>query len=170
MKPGKATPIDILLATNMIAVGVDVARLGLILMSGQPKSTSEYIQATSRVGRRFPGLVVTVYTQTKSRDRSHYERFVAYHQSLYRHVEPTSVTPFSPQARDRGLRGVLVALARLLAGVTTPNLISGRKEEVDIQIDAIRSRINAIDHDEVDESLAEIEDWMEEWQEYAPQE
>jgi hypothetical protein len=170
MKPGKRPPVDILLATNMIAVGVDVARLGLIVMSGQPKSTSEYIQATSRVGRRFPGLVVTVYTQSKSRDRSHYERFVAYHQSLYRYVEPTSVTPFSPQARERGVRGVLIALARLLAGVTTPDLIAAKEDEIREQVATIRARIESVDSRELDEALIEIEDWISFWKAYAPQE
>jgi hypothetical protein len=168
MKPAGKPPVDILLATNMIAVGVDVARLGLIIMSGQPKSTSEYIQATSRVGRRFPGLVVTVYTQTKSRDRSHYERFVAYHQSLYRFVEPTSVTPFSPQARERGMRGVIIALARLIAGVSTPNMIAGKEDELREEIEVIRSRIAQIDPEEVAESLEEINDWLEFWKSYAP--
>lgn len=169
MKPGKNPPVDILLATNMIAVGVDVSRLGLLVMSGQPKSTSEYIQATSRVGRKYPGVVVTAYTQTKSRDRSHYERFVAYHQSLYRFVEPTSVTPFSPQARDRGLRGVLIALARLLAGVTTPDLIAAREDELEEEIDAIRARIAAVDSEEEHEALAEIDEWVRFWKAYAPQ-
>jgi hypothetical protein len=170
MKPGTRPPVDILLATNMIAVGVDVARLGLIVMSGQPKSTSEYIQATSRVGRRHPGLVVTVYTQNKSRDRSHYERFVAYHQSLYRHVEPTSVTPFSPQARERGMRGVMIALARLLAGVSTPNLIASKESDFRKQIDAIMARVHAVDSDESGETLAEIEEWLEFWKAYSPHE
>ena len=169
MKPGN-TPIDILLATNMIAVGVDVPRLGLIVMSGQPKSTSEYIQATSRVGRRFPGLVVTVYTQTKSRDRSHYERFVAYHQSLYRYVEPTSVTPFSPEARERGMRGVMIALARLLAGVATPNMVTAREIEFQQEIAAIRTRIEDIDSNEVGEAIEEIEEWVQFWKKYAPSE
>lgn len=170
MKPKGRPPIDILLATNMIAVGVDVARLGLIIMSGQPKSTSEYIQATSRVGRRFPGLVVTVYTQTKSRDRSHYERFVAYHQSLYRFVEPTSVTPFSPQARERGMRGVMIALARHLAGVSSPNLIAAREDEVREELEYIRARVATVDPDEVGESMEEIDDWLEFWKAYSPKE
>jgi hypothetical protein len=170
MKPAGAPPVDILLATNMIAVGVDVSRLGLIVMSGQPKGTSEYIQATSRVGRAHPGLVLTVYTQTKSRDRSHYERFVAYHQSLYRHVEPTSVTPFSPQARDRGMRGVLIALARQMAGMTTPNTIKQHGDEIQDQIDTILKRVVAVDFDELEETEEELAEWLKFWRKYTPPE
>ena len=104
--------LDVILATNMISVGVDIDRLGLMAVMGQPQSTSEYIQSTSRVGRRYPGLVVTIYNAARSRDRSHYEAFLTYHSALYRRSSPTSVTPFSPRARDRGLHAVLVAWAR----------------------------------------------------------
>ena len=107
-------PYDILLATNMIQVGVDVPRLGLMVVARQPKSTAEYIQATSRVGRRAPGLVVTVLNWAHPRDLSHYERFNAYHASFYKYVEANSVTPFSARARDRALAAVLVALVRQL--------------------------------------------------------
>ena len=106
--------VDVALATNMISVGLDIIRLGLMVVAGQPKMSSEYIQATSRVGRDAdrPGLVVTLMNMHRPRDRSHYERFAAWHASFYRSVEATSVTPFSPRAIDRGIAGVAVSLAR----------------------------------------------------------
>lgn len=107
-------PIDVLLATSMIAVGVDVSRLGLMVVGNQPKSAAEYIQATSRVGRAAPGIVFMVYNWARPRDLSHYERFEHFHGSLYREVEALSVTPFAERAVDRGLTGVLVALTRHL--------------------------------------------------------
>jgi hypothetical protein len=97
----------------MISVGVDVPRLGLMVAAGQPKTTSEYIQATSRVGRTYPGLVCTVYNWARPRDLSHYESFEQYHATFYQHVEALSVTPFSAGATSRGLAALLVALVRL---------------------------------------------------------
>lgn len=104
--------LDYVLATNMISVGVDIDRLGLMVVMGQPQATAEYIQATSRVGRQHPGLILTLYNAGRSRDRSHYESFPTYHSALYRQVESTSVTPFSPRARDRALHAVLLSLVR----------------------------------------------------------
>ena len=109
---GSTSPYDFLLSSNMISVGVDVGRLGTMVVVGQPKTTSEYIQATSRVGRETPGLVLATYNQSKSRDRSHYEDFTQYHETFYRYVEATSVTPFSDRARDRALQALYVILCR----------------------------------------------------------
>lgn len=116
--------VDCAIATNMISVGLDVPRLGLMTVIGQPKTHAEYIQATSRVGRdaRRPGVVVTLFNMHKPRDRSHYERFRHYHETFYRSAEVGSVTPFSARALDRGFAGALVALARHVDRAMTPPL------------------------------------------------
>lgn len=108
-------PVDVVLATNMLSVGVDVPRLGAMVVAGQPKATSEYIQATSRVGRAAgrPGLVITVYNWSRPRDLSHYETFEHFHRTFYRQVEALSVTPFAARALTRGLTGVVASMARL---------------------------------------------------------
>ena len=94
-------------------MGVDVERLGLMIVCGQPKTTSEYIQATSRIGRRHPGIVCTVYNWAKPRVLAHYETFEHYHATFYKHVEAVTVTPFSLRALDRGLMALFVSLIRL---------------------------------------------------------
>jgi hypothetical protein len=116
--------VDCAIATNMISVGLDIRRLGLMVVLGQPKTHAEYIQATSRVGRddQRPGLVVTLLNIHKPRDRSHYERFRYYHETFYRSVEVSSVTPFSGPALDRGFAGALVGLARHAVPQLTPPL------------------------------------------------
>ena len=105
--------LDTAIATNMIAVGMDVDRLGLMVVTGQPKQNSEYIQATSRIGRAFPGLVVSLYNAYRPRDLSHYENFTGYHSQLYRFVEGTTATPFSARARDRVLHALIISAIRL---------------------------------------------------------
>jgi hypothetical protein len=141
--------VDVAIATNMISVGLDITRLGLMVVLGQPKTSAEYIQATSRVGRDpdRPGLVVTILNVHRPRDRSHYERFAFYHQSFYRSVEATSVTPFSPRALDRGLAGTLVALARQAHAPLTPpkgaTEILRERGKLDFVIDALAARAAA---------------------------
>jgi len=125
-KVDKRDLLDVILATNMISVGVDVKRLGLMVVCGQPKNTAEYIQATSRVGRTYPGLVITVYNWARPRDLSHYERFAHYHATFYQHVEALSVTPFSSGALYRGLSALLVSLIRLSGQDFNPNHHAGR--------------------------------------------
>jgi len=141
--PYRSSPIDVLLATNMLSVGVDVQRLGLMLVAGQPKNTAEYIQATSRVGRskNGPGLVCTVYNWTRPRDLSHYESFEHFHATVYQQVEPLSVTPFAPRARDRALTGVLTSLIRLQGTRLNDNLAAGKVTREDSYV---RAAINDI--------------------------
>lgn len=106
---------DICLASNIIEVGVDIDRLALMTIVGQPKTTAQYIQVSGRVGRKpgvSPGLVITIYGAAKPRDRSHYERFRTYHQQLYAQVEPTSVTPFAMPVLRRALHAAAVAYVR----------------------------------------------------------
>ena len=115
------TPVDVCLASNIIEVGVDIDRLSLMTVVGQPKTTSQYIQVTGRVGRRWwerPGIVATIYVASKPRDRSHFEKFRSYHERLYAQVEPTSVTPYSRPALERALHAVMVAYVRQLGADT----------------------------------------------------
>ena len=136
--------VDVLLASNMISVGVDIDRLGLMVVAGQPKTTSEYIQASSRVGRQHPGLVVTCFNVRRPRDRSHYERFTAYHESFYRYVEATSLTPFSGPALDRGLAGTLLAMVRhgdpMMTPATAAMEIESHRALANDCVDAIAKR------------------------------
>lgn len=164
---GNPDVLDVLLATNMISVGVDVDRLGLMVVTGQPKMTSEYIQATSRIGRKFPGLVVTIYNWTRPRDRSHYERFVGYHSAIYSNVEPTSVTPFASRARDRGLHGVFISLVRHMLDGMKPEeaavAFSPLHPDVQMIKELILDRVNAIDPSEVDDTRRELDLICDRW-------
>ena len=158
---------DYVLASNMISVGVDVGRLGAMVVAGQPKTNAEYIQATSRVGRDNPGLVITVYNSTRSRDRSHYEQFLKYHSALYRYVEATSLTPFADRARDRGLHALYVSLCRYLV----PGLLSNDSavkfnpdsEDVKKIKAMILDYVETVDPDELDTVMAELQDVEDEW-------
>lgn len=167
---GEVRAIDVVLATNMLSVGVDVNRLGLMVVSGQPKSTAEYIQATSRVGRFYAGLVCTVLTWARPRDLSHYETFEHYHSTFYKHVEAQSVTPFSPRAMDRGLTGTLLSVMRLENPIFSPNTGAGaldkpdRPEAVEAR-DLLVGRAWAISHEAALKDLAssELKERLDEW-------
>ncbi|MFF3318133.1 helicase-related protein [Streptomyces sp. NPDC003035] len=160
--------VDVLLATNMIAVGVDVDRLGLMAVMGQPQTTAEYIQATSRVGRAHPGLVAVMLNATRSRDRSHYENFLHFHSALYREVESTSVTPFSARARERGLHAVIVALTRIMIPEARPNEAAGMVESYEHRIrDEIKpvllGRVRAVTPEETDAVSRAFDEFLDWW-------
>jgi hypothetical protein len=160
---------DVVLATNMISVGLDVDRLGLMVVMGQPQATAEYIQSTSRVGRKHPGLVVVLYNAARSRDLSHFESFSAYHRALYRQVEATGATPFAARARDRGLHGVLVSLLRLLvkglAGDKDAAKVGEHDAEVDAIVDKFLKRVRRIAPEEGEHTRRQVERLRALWRE-----
>jgi hypothetical protein len=162
--------IDYLGCTNMLSVGVDIDRLGLMMVLGQPKTAAEYIQATSRVGRderRLPGVVLALYSPTKPRDRSHYENFRPFHEALYRFVEPTSVTPFSLPARERTFHAALVSAIRMgtrLSG--NGDAARFRPEQVEVRrvADRLYDRMIRADPTElrgIKRSAEDVERWWE---------
>jgi len=164
-------PVDVCLASNIIEVGIDVDRLSLMLVVGQPKTTSQYIQVTGRVGRRWwerPGLIVTLLNPSRPRDRSHYERFQSYHGRLYAQVEPTSVTPFSPAAVDRALHAALVAFVRQRVDLSTT---SGPLDVPDGLLEEfaalMRERVAVVDPSEADEVASAVERRLAEWKDWS---
>jgi hypothetical protein len=169
--PSPAT-VDMCLATNMIQVGLDVPRLSVMTVVGQPKTASEYIQASSRVGRDKdkPGLVVTNYNPFKPRDRSHFESFRSYHENVYRHVEPTSVTPFAVPVSERAIHALAVTLARY----KVPNLletpeagISPGTREMITKI--IGDRAASVSKENARIALEKLEDFLDLWDRWRPQ-
>lgn len=148
---GESGCVDICLASNIIEVGVDIDRLGLMTIVGQPKTTAQYIQVSGRVGRqpwRSPGLVLTIYGAAKPRDRSHYERFRTYHQRLYAQVEPTSVTPFAAPVLKRALHAAAVSHIRQSSYLSLP-VYPFPELEYDVAVELLRERAALADPDEL---------------------
>lgn len=169
--------VDVLPCTNMISVGVDIGRLGMMLIGGQPKSTAEYIQASSRVGRdkkRPPGIVVTQYSPTKPRDRSHYETFKSYHHALYRFVEPTSITPWALPAIERALHAALISVVRVTGYLQ--NNESAKyfdKDSVEFKniykvfVERIQQSMSGMDHKECEVVFNYLDSLVDNWHERA---
>ncbi|MDN5851739.1 MAG: helicase [Actinomycetia bacterium] len=164
--------VDVVLSSNMLSVGIDVPRLSLMLMVGQPKTTSEYIQATSRVGRGdVRGVVTTLFRSNRARDRSHFETFRSYHESLYRTVEPTSVTPWSLSSRDRSLAGAVVMLLRHSMAQLTGNDAAARLDLDDPALEPMiadlvgrmSERVRLADETEVEETTDQIQALLRDW-------
>lgn len=168
--PDKST-LDLVACTNMLSVGVDIQRLGLMMVNGQPKTVSEYIQASSRVGRdssRPPGVVFVQFSPTKPRDRSHYESFRAFHTAYYRHVEPTSVTPFAMPAQERGLHGAFLALVRMVSSINknahaSQILDSAKSGEIDALADAYLDRIAQARDGDREATRKRLDDFISYW-------
>lgn len=164
---GDPAVIDALAATNILSVGIDVARLGLMMVNGQPKTTSEYIQATSRVGRdKIPGIVLTLYRSGKARDRSTFEGFRTFHGSFYRFVEPTSVTPWALQARRRALKAALVILVRHAVGWSgnpDAHVFDSTSPQVQKAIDLLMDHIRLADPREAVAIEAELRAAVTDW-------
>lgn len=169
--PSPAT-VDMCLATNMIQVGLDVPRLSLMTIVGQPKTASEYIQASSRVGRDRdkPGLVVTNYNPFKPRDRSHFESFRSYHENVYRHVEPTSVTPFAVPVSERAIHALAVTLARF----RVPQLLNSPAAGISARTRAmiteiIGERVRSISPPDATIAMEKLEDFLDLWDRWRPE-
>jgi len=165
--PFRQRAFDVVLATSMLQVGVDVQRLGLMMIVGQPKNTAEYIQASSRVGREGnkPGLVVTLANRARPRDMAHYEQFTYYHDTFYANVEALSVTPFSEAALERGLTGLIVSAARVIDAAqaadaslsaeanTGAGRVASRRAVIDALVDKLVARVGVAADDEAAERM-----------------
>lgn len=163
-------PYDAVVATNMISVGVDIPRLGLMVVNGQPKGMAEYIQATSRVGRgSVAGVVYCVYNAARNRDRSHFETFKTWHDSLYSSVEPNSVTPWADRARDKALHAAIVAIARHKLGMLHDEdlqKIESCEKELERYIEQMCQRVKS--HREAESLMNEAREFIRRWKTTSP--
>lgn len=157
------------LSSNMFSVGVDINRLGIMAVYGQPKSNADYIQATSRVGRSNPGIVFCLYNVFRTRDRSHYERFNQYHSCFYRYVEAASVTPFSMRSTEKGLHSVFIALVRHLVSGMSSNDAAGLFDKNNSKVNELRKylieRISAIQPNAEDGATEYLDEFIDAWNE-----
>lgn len=145
---GDQDPAHVAPATSMISVGVDIPRLNTMIINGQPKTSAEYIQASSRVGREEPGIILTFLAPTKNRDRSHYEQFKDFHQAYYKSVEASSVTPNSEQALEKMLPTAIIAILKSL-NTNTADI----KNNIDSLRDDLKGRFPPLYIDKVIEEL-----------------
>ena len=141
----------------MISVGIDIERLNIMTVFGQCRSTSEYIQATSRIGRNKdnPGLAVIIYHPFRQRDKSFFEQFRSFHESFYEHVEPSSITPFSKPSRGRTLASVIVTYHRHIDMLKSPKDIE-EKHKSNFK-SFISQRVEKIDRSELKGTLEDID-------------
>lgn len=153
---------DYITASNMLSVGIDIDRLGVMTMYGQPKSNAEYIQATSRVGRSNPGLVISLYNSMRSRDKSYFEQFEYYHSTFYKYVEATSITSYSPRAIEKALHCSFVAMVRHIISDYNRNDNAGYFRASDKRIQAVKQKI--LDRVAATEPL--MEKYAEKWIDY----
>ena len=178
--PDSKTTIDACLVSSIIEVGVDIERLSLMGVVGQPKTTAQYIQVTGRVGRKWPGLIMMIYNPSKSRDRSHFEQFHSYHRRLYERVEPTSATPFALSAIQRALPGALILWARLHC-TDRVNNYQAYESDINKALELLKERCKMVQTEELDQerSLKELErvcqelksKWQhnpQEWEDFPP--
>ncbi|MGB3161315.1 MAG: helicase-related protein [Carnobacterium sp.] len=161
--------LDLVLASNIIEVGVDIDRLSLMMINGQPKTTAQYIQVSGRIGRRTnerPGLVVTEYNPNNSNDKSHFEHFIEYHQKLYSQVEESSVTPFSHFAIERGLPAIIIGYLRQafdireIGDAPDYQFIESKKKEIVSFLNRIITRAKLVDNTEIDFMKEKANDLM----------
>ena len=153
---------DYIMASNMLSVGIDIDRLGVMCVYGQPKSNAEYIQATSRVGRTNPGLVISIYNNMRPRDKSYYEQFRYYHSTFYKYVEATSVTSYSPRAVEKALHCAMMAIIRHTIPKYNLNESARSFSRDDSEIERVKQAILA----RVEMIEPKIRDYAEEWLNY----
>lgn len=163
--------LNYVLSSNMLSVGIDINRLGLMTVYGQPKATAEYIQATSRVGRSNPGLVIVLLHMLRTRDKSHFEQFKTYHQALNKMVEPTSATPYACRTMDKALHSVFVTLIRHLCPELSGNKDANKFRKNAQRVQMIRNdllqRIRERSEETADYAEAILDDFIEQWHEAA---